>query len=175
MQNGRGLPPRPSFLPRYPHPNTHIAAAPSNGLQNHQEEIRLMNGAMASPQTNVYASYHSSHYAQAYMQGALGNVACSSTLHYAAPYALPIAPSPAIVPDIRLPPARSSWYQPGNYRCDHKDCTFTGSQKSVEIHKMDRHLLFPPGWEKRKKKPDWDADPSLIGYVHLHAYQQTGK
>jgi Nuclear fragile X mental retardation-interacting protein 1 (NUFIP1) len=28
---------------------------------------------------------------------------------------------------------------------------------------MDRHLIYPPGWEKRRKKPDWDADPSLKG------------
>jgi len=28
---------------------------------------------------------------------------------------------------------------------------------------MDRHLIYPPGWEKRKKKADWDADPSLKG------------
>ncbi|RXW24778.1 hypothetical protein EST38_g1110 [Candolleomyces aberdarensis] len=28
---------------------------------------------------------------------------------------------------------------------------------------MDRHLIFPPGWEKRPKKPEWDADPSLKG------------
>jgi hypothetical protein len=30
---------------------------------------------------------------------------------------------------------------------------------------MDRHLIYPPGWEKRKKGGDWDADPSLKGYV----------
>ncbi|KAF8912747.1 hypothetical protein CPB84DRAFT_1759390 [Gymnopilus junonius] len=28
---------------------------------------------------------------------------------------------------------------------------------------MDRHLIYPPGWEKRKNKPEWDADPSLKG------------
>ncbi|KAI0660463.1 nuclear fragile X mental retardation-interacting protein 1-domain-containing protein [Cubamyces menziesii] len=28
---------------------------------------------------------------------------------------------------------------------------------------MDRHLIYPPGWENRKKKDDWDADPSLKG------------
>ena len=31
---------------------------------------------------------------------------------------------------------------------------------------MDRHLIYPPGWEK-KKKPSWDADPSLKGSVVL--------
>lgn len=28
---------------------------------------------------------------------------------------------------------------------------------------MDRHLIYPPGWEKRQNKRDWDADPSLKG------------
>ena len=30
---------------------------------------------------------------------------------------------------------------------------------------MDRHLIFPLGWEHRKRKDDWDADPSLKGCV----------
>ncbi|KAI9060188.1 hypothetical protein FKP32DRAFT_1528605, partial [Trametes sanguinea] len=55
------------------------------------------------------------------------------------------------------------WYQPGNVRCSQQGCSFTGSKKSVEIHMMDRHLIYPPGWEKRKKRDDWDADPSLKG------------
>ncbi|KAF8560436.1 hypothetical protein OG21DRAFT_1401275 [Imleria badia] len=53
-----------------------------------------------------------------------------------------------------------SWYQPGNSRCARQGCPFTGSRKSVEIHMMDRHLIYPPGWQK---KDDWDADPSLKG------------
>ncbi|KAG5654100.1 hypothetical protein H0H81_007514 [Sphagnurus paluster] len=28
---------------------------------------------------------------------------------------------------------------------------------------MDRHLIYPPGWDKRSKKSEWDADPSLKG------------
>lgn len=28
---------------------------------------------------------------------------------------------------------------------------------------MDRHLIFPPGWDKRPRKADWDADPSMKG------------
>ncbi|KAI0931997.1 hypothetical protein AcV5_004648 [Taiwanofungus camphoratus] len=28
---------------------------------------------------------------------------------------------------------------------------------------MDRHLIYPPSWENRKRKSDWDADPSLKG------------
>jgi hypothetical protein len=31
---------------------------------------------------------------------------------------------------------------------------------------MDRHLVYPPGY-KKKKETDWDADPSLRGYRNL--------
>ncbi|KJA29149.1 hypothetical protein HYPSUDRAFT_127889 [Hypholoma sublateritium FD-334 SS-4] len=59
--------------------------------------------------------------------------------------------------------ASSSWYQHGNHRCTYNGCAFTGSTKSVELHMMDRHLIYPPGWDQRKKRSDWDADPSLKG------------
>ncbi|KAI0756615.1 nuclear fragile X mental retardation-interacting protein 1-domain-containing protein [Daedaleopsis nitida] len=55
------------------------------------------------------------------------------------------------------------WYQPGTCRCSMQGCSFTGSKKAVDIHMMDRHLVYPPGWEYRKRKNDWDADPSLKG------------
>ncbi len=60
-----------------------------------------------------------------------------------------------------------SWYQPGSVRCRQTGCRFMGSVKAVEIHVMDRHLVFPPDWEHRRRKQDWDADPSLKGYVFL--------
>lgn len=79
------------------------------------------------------------------------------------------------------PPRHGPWYQPGNARCTHRGCSFTGSGKAVEIHMMDRHLIFPPGWEQRNRAQDWDADPSLKNgsafifsprrprtYTHLH-------
>ena len=104
-----------------------------------------------------YPTYVSSHYAQAYAQSAL-------------PVASPAGyyPTPAAGPSrtISLPVhTMSSWYQPGSNRCSHPGCTFSGSQKTVETHMMDRHLIYPPGWEKRKKRQDWDADPSLKGCV----------
>ncbi|KIJ45286.1 hypothetical protein M422DRAFT_30134 [Sphaerobolus stellatus SS14] len=67
------------------------------------------------------------------------------------------------------PPARQHnslgpWYTPGDVRCAHQGCPFTGSQKSVEIHRMDRHLIYPASWQKNKNaKDNWDADPSLKG------------
>ncbi|KAI6007333.1 nuclear fragile X mental retardation-interacting protein 1-domain-containing protein [Pisolithus albus] len=81
-------------------------------------------------------------------------------------------PSPFADHSPSLPPAGKrvvtdpltfgGWYQPGNFRCQRQGCPFTGSQKSVEIHMMDRHFIFPPGWEENKKD-EWDADPSLKG------------
>ncbi|KAI0673521.1 nuclear fragile X mental retardation-interacting protein 1-domain-containing protein [Trametes maxima] len=59
--------------------------------------------------------------------------------------------------------AGQPWYQPGTSRCTSVGCSFTGSKKSVEVHMMDRHLVYPPGWEHRKRRNDWDADPSLKG------------
>ncbi len=62
-------------------------------------------------------------------------------------------------------PQPAHWYTSGSSKCTYQECGFTGSQSSLEIHKMDRHLLYPPGWHARKRQSDWDADPSLKGYV----------
>lgn len=29
---------------------------------------------------------------------------------------------------------------------------FAGSHKEVEVHKMDRHLIFPPGWQENQAR-----------------------
>lgn len=63
-------------------------------------------------------------------------------------------------PDSTNGQTYASWYQPGNCRCTRQGCVFTGSKKSVETHMMDRHFIFPPGWQK---KDEWDTDPSLKG------------
>lgn len=63
---------------------------------------------------------------------------------------------------------QTHWYTPGNSKCTHSGCTFTGSANSVQIHMMDRHLIYPPRWQARKRQSDWDADPSLKGYVVVH-------
>ncbi|KAJ7038104.1 hypothetical protein C8F04DRAFT_1209434 [Mycena alexandri] len=104
-------------------------------------------------------SYYSSHYAQAYMQHALP-VASTTQQGYTLSSTYNTVPQNA-----RPGPSTSSapWYQPGTHRCTYKDCAFRGSPQTVETHMMDRHLIFPPGWDKRKKKPEWDADPSLKG------------
>lgn len=63
-------------------------------------------------------------------------------------------------PDSNSGQAYASWHQPGSCRCTRQGCVFTGSKKSVEIHMMDRHFIFPSGWQK---KDEWDTDPSLKG------------
>lgn len=143
--------------------------------------------AMTAALTNPYGqasygpgAYYSSHYAQAYMQPLAGSsttpqgYSISSTYNPSASHYPPrneirkqeiggSRPSVGFPTSHRTP----SWYQAGNSRCTQANCAFTGSQKTVEVHMMDRHLIYPPGWEKRKKRDDWDTDPSLKGYVVL--------
>ncbi|KIY47038.1 hypothetical protein FISHEDRAFT_46075 [Fistulina hepatica ATCC 64428] len=102
-------------------------------------------GANMSRQTNQYGYSFSATYPQSYTQTS----SSSST--------------PGGVRSSFNPAAMSSWYQTGQARCSYKGCSFQGSSKSVEIHMMDRHLIYPRGWEKRKNADDWDADPSLKG------------
>ena len=117
-------------------------------------------------------SYYNSHYVQAYLQAS----ASSSDTNYASNSTGPnsninshLVNSPASGTLKRsFLDSKSFWYQSGNSRCNQQGCTFFGSHKSVEIHMMDRHLIYPSGWEKRKKKSDWDADPSLKGSVPLY-------
>ena len=84
-------------------------------------------------------------------------------------------PSPS--PGRSLPPRSAPpthWYTPGNSKCTYSGCTFTGSANSVQIHMMDRHLIYPPGWHTRKRQPDWDADPSLKRYALVHTQPGRG-
>ncbi|KAI0348494.1 hypothetical protein BDW22DRAFT_1416676 [Trametopsis cervina] len=98
-----------------------------------------------------------SHYAQAYMQYNHPPGASGSSY-------IPAYDTQASSSRIQLHSAPSSrWYQPGSIRCKKQGCSFTGSQKSVETHMMDRHLIYPQGWEQKKRRDDWDADPTLKG------------
>lgn len=150
MDGRPGLPTHPS-LPRAPHLAYSHPQAASNAYSPYQ------NTPPTFPQLGPGAShqyYVSSHYAQAYTQNTAPAVA-----QYYAPGA-----GPGSAPQFTSQPS-SRWAQPGNVRCKKPGCSFTGSHKSVEIHMMDRHLIYPPGWENRKGKNDWDADPSLKGCV----------
>ncbi|KAL1739245.1 hypothetical protein HDZ31DRAFT_69139 [Schizophyllum fasciatum] len=116
--------------------------------------------AAASSSTNPaylqQGNYYSPHYANAYntmnAQGFACNAPSSSFSHTYTTQA----------PQRQtLPAPNGSWYRPGSDRCRQPGCSFSGSSKSVEIHMMDRHLIYPPGY--KKEKSGWDADPSLKG------------
>jgi len=166
----RGFPVSHSSLPAAPSQSSNIVyAAPQAAY------------AISAALTNPYGqashgsgTYYSSHYAQAYMQSLAGTsttpqgYTLSSTYNPSVPYhqnetKRAETGSSRRSHEFSASHRAPSWYQAGNSRCTHPNCIFTGSHKSVELHMMDRHLIYPPGWEKRKKKDDWDADPSLKG------------
>src|SRR5258706_13893120 len=62
------------------------------------------------------------------------------------------------------PPSRPIRQGPGGpYRCAHLGCPWSGpAPKTLEIHKMDRHLIFPPGWKPRKGPPDGEGGYALF-------------
>lgn len=161
MNRRPGLQSHPS-LPQAPHVayNNPVQTAQNTYYQYQQPSVLY---AQPGP-SNPHSYYVSSHYAQAYMQAApmpsQGNINISQSQYYTPTAGLNHSQSFSSRPS-------ASWAQPGNTRCKQQGCAFTGSPKSVEIHMMDRHLIYPAGWEKRKRKPDWDADPSLKGYVLL--------
>ena len=148
---------------------------------NDQNNISYQQAAYAAQmmsQTlqNPYAGYStvSSHYAQAYNQPGPSYSASTFTQSEGSVRGGHVnhrnagsRPSGGHLSGHSNSRPQGHWYEPGNHSCNEVGCTFKGSVKSVEIHKMDRHLIYPPGWKNRKRKDDWDADPSLKGCV-LH-------
>ncbi|KAI0639790.1 nuclear fragile X mental retardation-interacting protein 1-domain-containing protein [Trametes polyzona] len=150
--------------------------------QNSVRAAQAVAAALTNPYGQAYGGQfaygQASHYAQAYAQYYNGagpshvtadGYTISSTYvpgtqyNNSAPYQAPTRP-PAQKPQGHGGgQGQPGWYQPGSCRCTHPGCSFAGSKKALEIHMMDRHLIYPPGWDKRKKKNDWDADPSLKG------------
>ncbi|KAH9898015.1 nuclear fragile X mental retardation-interacting protein 1-domain-containing protein [Cubamyces lactineus] len=167
MQPNRNHPQQSQHYPNplYPHATSHSALA-----------AQAVTAALSNPYGQTYGAAHSypqaSHYAQAYAQyyNAAGpsNVTAegytiSSAYTPGTQYGAPQPSRPSAPKPQHHGGGQGGWYQPGNHRCSQPGCSFSGSKKSVETHMMDRHLIYPPGWEHRKKKDDWDADPSLKG------------
>lgn len=140
--------------------------------------------AAAAALSNPYAQFQypqAPHYAQAYAQlrqpgtnipGITADGYTLSSTYVPGSYNASAAVSTSARPPVPQKPSyrgpvQPHWYQPGDCRCTKVGCPFTGSKKAVEIHMMDRHLIYPPGWDKQKKKDDWDADPSLKGCALL--------
>lgn len=166
----------PASLPSRP------GASQNNIIPSSQAAAFVLRSAL----TNPYSQTYSSHYAQAYMHqyngmpftNAQGYTMSSTydpnayvnnnqnqyfTQSSAGPsFSRPQNQSSGGIKIQNFNQANSAWYQAGHERCTYRGCRFTGSAKCVEIHMMDRHLIYPPGWDPRKKK-DWDADPSLKG------------
>lgn len=151
---------------------------------SYASQAAIAGNAIRSALANPYAQYSmSSHYYQAYMQvmqpatNAEGYTLSStySPQHNTGGTTFRSDPRDASSsihertndkkPDCTGGQTHGGWYQPGNCRCTRPGCAFTGSKKSVDIHMMDRHLIFPPGWQK---KDEWDTDPSLKGWVWFY-------
>jgi hypothetical protein len=174
------------MIPR-PHQQQH-EAGPSrrNNVQDTQHSAYTSQAAMAGSAMraalgNPYAQYNMSpHYYQAYTQvmqpatnaegytlsstylprQSTGGTTLRSDLRNASSNTHAHARTNDNKADCTGGKTHGGWYQPGNCRCTRQGCAFTGSNKSVEIHMMDRHFIFPPGWQK---KDEWDTDPSLKG------------
>ncbi|KAF9229384.1 hypothetical protein BS17DRAFT_824965 [Gyrodon lividus] len=162
----------------YLHPSTPPYAVPVYNTT-------AITAALTNPYAQQYVQHNASpHYYHAYMQAYSNGAPVTTAEGYtlsstyvpgsrmsrgtlSTPIAPPQLPPSAqqqttTVRQIPNPLTYGSWYQAGNCRCTRQRCPFTGSRKAVEIHMMDRHLVFPPGWQKRQKD-DWDADLSLKG------------
>ncbi|TFY50427.1 hypothetical protein EVG20_g11525, partial [Dentipellis fragilis] len=179
-QRAHSLPPRPTFTQNAApgQPGAYTAAAPALA----QNRGMLAAQALTSTLSNPYAQhqYQAPHYAQAYAQyynaAAHGQTSTPQGYTYSSTYdpnAAGGAPGPARDTQQQQQQqqqpqrqqasnANAQWYGPGSSRCAKPGCGFAGSAKAVEVHMMDRHLIYPPGWDKRKRS-DWDADPSLKG------------
>jgi hypothetical protein len=170
MQPRRGLPPRPP-LPANPLLSTYPGNVGSQSVNIGAMAAQALTSSLANPYGPM--SSHHSYFTQVPrpLTTAQGYTISSTYV--------PNTESPSSTPQSRAwpprqrpnpsanraarPYAESSFSAPGDNKCTYDGCFFTGSKKTVEIHMMDRHLIFPPGWKKKEK--DWDADPSLKGFV----------
>ena len=125
----------------------HLSHTPPPPLQ------KKMNPWQYPQSAGMFYSPVSSHYAQAYLQNSQGGFPQQRPTPQTAPSTFP---SPSTFQSRPRPK--------GTHKCTYNQCTFSGSQKAVEIHMMDRHLIYPPDHNKHKQR-DWDADPSLKGHV----------
>ncbi len=127
---------------------------------------RSLTSVLANPysRSNPHPLQHHVN-AQGYTYSSTYNSSSNSSISTSSFSNLPSASAGRSLPPRGAPPTH--WYTPGNSKCTYSGCTFTGSVNSVQTHMMDRHLIYPPGWRTRKR-PDWDADPSLKGYVLIH-------
>ncbi|KAF8501898.1 nuclear fragile X mental retardation-interacting protein 1-domain-containing protein [Gautieria morchelliformis] len=177
MHPRRGLPPRPPLpanplLSNYPgnagsqQKSVNVGAMAAQALTS---SLANPYGPMSSYPSYTNANYHS------YFTQAPRPLTTAQGYTISSTY-VPSTESPSTPQSRSWPPsqrpntsanraarpcAEGAFSAPGDNKCTYNGCLFTGSKNTVEIHMMDRHLIFPPGW--KKKQNDWDADPSLKG------------
>ncbi|KAG8825777.1 hypothetical protein FRC19_010541 [Serendipita sp. 401] len=116
-----------------------------NGVQNATSQQGHQNRALAAPMALGYV--HSGY------QSAIGN------LFHSPQYFANTSVSQAHPP---LPRIRPPKFGPGGpIQCGNPGCPYSGYPKDVEIHRMDRHLIFPPGYKPEKGPPDGDLGPNI--------------
>ncbi|KAG8691867.1 hypothetical protein FRC11_007226 [Ceratobasidium sp. 423] len=102
-----------------------------------------------------YQSQTQPHYANAYYYGQQGiSMSQPTQITVPSPGFSRYQPMASLVP-LHM---RNST---GPVKCGHEGCLFAGTHKEVEVHKMDRHLIFPPGWQEKgkgKRKRDDDGN-----------------
>lgn len=71
---------------------------------------------------------------------------------------------------------QGGYHNGGAYPCKRQGCSYRGtSPKDTELHMMDRHFIYPPGYHQdgRKRKrdegggPDGDAEAYVLQYIFL--------
>ena len=183
MQPQQGLPPHP-VLPVRPLPINHSsnASAQRQAINVGALAAQALTSSLANPygQSHAYPSYTNANYHAYFTQGprpmtsAQGYTLSSTFVPITEGFSTPPSHSWPHSQRGRTPNVHStsrtsrsyteaSFSAPGDTKCTYDGCSFTGSKKTVEIHRMDRHLIFPPGW--KKKTNDWDTDPALKGLV----------
>ena len=118
---------------------------------------KKMNPWQYPPSAGMFYSPVSSHYAQAYLQNSFGGFQQQRPISQMATSSAPTSAS-AFQQRPRFK---------GTHKCTYDQWTFSGSQKTVEIHMMDRHLIYPSNYNKNRQR-DWDTDPSLKGHVYSY-------
>lgn len=104
----------------------------------------------------AYANTPTTGYVHSGYQAAIHGSAAKATTSQQNTWSHPTArPTPISNSHGSLGTSRPPRYGPGGpVRCSYPDCPYSGYTKDVEIHRMDRHLIFPPGYKHKNGPPD---------------------
>lgn len=100
----------------------------------------------AQPAGYVHSGY------QAALQGPISDISTLQSNHWSRNASSAVATNYTPNAIRNCKPLR---YGPGGpIRCSYPGCSYSGYTKDVEVHRMDRHLIFPPGYKAKKGPPD---------------------